>query len=145
MGLLRSELLDRRITLKVDLRPELPLVSGDAVQLQQVLLNLMMNSMEAMSSTPQAERKLSLATQVTREGYVEIVLSDRGCGFSTEELRRIFQPFFTTKQHGLGLGLPICSTIVTSHGGRLTVSNSEEGGATAHISLPAAIQLAAAS
>jgi signal transduction histidine kinase len=145
MGLLRSELLDRRITLKVDLRPALPLVSGDAVQLQQVLLNLMMNSMEAMSSTPQAERKLSVATQVTREAYVEIVLSDRGCGFTTEELRRIFQPFFTTKQHGLGLGLPICSTIITSHGGRLTVSNSEEGGATAHISLPAAIQMAAAS
>jgi signal transduction histidine kinase len=145
LGLLHSELLDRRITLKVDLQPELPLVSGDTVQLQQVLLNLMMNAMEAMSSTGPAARKLSIATQVKREGFVEVVLSDRGCGFTTEELRQLFQPFFTTKQHGVGLGLSICSTIITSHGGRLTIKNGEEGGATALISLPAAIQLAAAS
>jgi C4-dicarboxylate-specific signal transduction histidine kinase len=145
LGLLHSELLDRRIALKVDLHSELPLVSGDTIQLQQVLLNLMMNSMEAMTSTALAERKLCVATQVTREGYVEVILSDRGCGFTTDQLRRIFQPFFTTKQHGLGLGLAICSTIVTSHGGRLTLTNGDEGGATALISLPAAIQLAAAS
>jgi C4-dicarboxylate-specific signal transduction histidine kinase len=145
LGLLHSELLDRRIALKVDLQPELPLVSGDSVQLQQVLLSLMMNAIEAMSSTGPAARKLSIATQVKREGFVEVVLSDRGCGFTTEELRKLFQPFFTTKQHGVGLGLSICSTIITSHGGRLTIKNGEEGGATALISLPAAIQLAAAS
>jgi signal transduction histidine kinase len=145
VALLHSELVNRKIKIDLDLRPELPLVSGDSVQLQQVLLNLMMNAMEAMNATAATVRRLSIATRWSIEGYVEVLVSDRGRGIAPEEQRRLFQPFFTTKERGLGLGLSICSTIVTSHGGRLSLANSKEGGATAIISLPTPLQLAAAS
>ena len=143
LGLLNSDLVSRKIKVDIDLKPELPRISGDAVQLQQVLLNLMMNAVEAMTSTALAARRLSVVTRVTTEGYVEVVVSDRGGGIGPDELGHLFQPFFTTKQHGLGLGLSICSTIVTSHGGRLNLSNTDGGGATAIVSLPAPLQLAA--
>jgi signal transduction histidine kinase len=145
LALMHSELVNRKIKVDIDLKPELPLVSGDSIQLQQVLLNLMMNAMEAMSSTAATVRRLSIATRWSTEGYVEVLVMDRGRGIAPEEQRRLFQPFFTTKERGLGLGLSICSTIVTSHGGRLSLANAKEGGATATVSLPAPVQLAAAS
>jgi signal transduction histidine kinase len=145
LALMHSELVNRKIRVEIDLTPELPLVSGDSIQLQQVLLNLMMNAMEAMTSTAAAKRKLSIATRWMMEGYVEVLVTDRGRGIAPEEQRRLFQPFFTTKERGLGLGLSICSTIITSHGGRLSLANAKEGGATAIVSLPTALQLAAAS
>jgi signal transduction histidine kinase len=145
LGLMHSELVSSKIKVDLDLRPELPLISGDSVQLQQVLLNLMMNAVEAMISTALTVRRLSITTRVTSEGNVEVAVSDRGRGIAPEEQRRLFQPFFTTKERGLGLGLSICSTIVTSHGGRLSLANANGGGATAVISLPAPLQLANAS
>jgi signal transduction histidine kinase len=145
LSLLHAELVHRKIKVDLDLKPGLPPVSGDNVQLQQVLLNLMMNAMEAMDSTAAVLRRLSIATRATPEGYAEVHVSDRGRGIAPEELDRLFQPFFTTKTRGLGLGLPICSTIVTLHRGRISISNADQGGATAVISLPVRVPLAAAS
>jgi len=144
LGLLHSELVNRKIKVDMDLRRDLPLVQGDSVQLQQVLLNLMMNAMEAMASTRASHRTLSIGTRET-EGCVEISIRDRGPGMSPEELQRLFEPFFTTKERGLGLGLSICSTIVKSHRGRLNLSNASTGGAAAIVSLPVAVQMAEAS
>ncbi|HYM18302.1 MAG TPA: ATP-binding protein, partial [Micropepsaceae bacterium] len=110
-----------------------------------VLLNLMMNAVEAMASMPAPKRVLDIGTQTTEDGHVELSITDSGPGLSSDELKRLFQPFFTTKKHGLGLGLSICSTIVTSHHGRLTLSNASGGGAIAIVLLPIVVQVAAAS
>jgi signal transduction histidine kinase len=145
LGLLHSELVNRRIKVQTDLRTDVPPVSGDRVQLQQVFLNLMMNAMDAMASTPPSDRILCIATRTTEECYVEVSIRDGGPGMSAETLKRVFEPFFTTKERGLGLGLSICSTILTSHRGRLNLSNAIGGGITAVVSLPLARQLAVAS
>jgi C4-dicarboxylate-specific signal transduction histidine kinase len=145
LRLLHSELGIRKIKVKTGLKIDLPPISGDSVQLQQVLLNLMMNAMEAMASTPPSMRTLGIGTRTTEEGYVEVSITDNGPGMSPDELNRLFEPFFTTKERGLGLGLSICETIVRSHRGRLNLANASGGGVTAIFSLPAPLRLAAAS
>lgn len=136
MRLLNSELITRGVRTEVELANDLPQISGDSVQLQQVLLNLAMNAMDAMSATEPAQRHITVATRHDGNGTVEAVVADRGRGLSSDERDRLFQPFFTTKQHGLGLGLSICSTIVKSHGGNLRIDNNAGGGAIAVLALP---------
>ena len=145
LGLLRSELVNRNIKVETELKTDLPPIMGDSVQLQQVLLNLMMNAIEAMASTPPSERALGIGTRTTGEGYAEVSITDRGPGMSPDEFKRLFEPFFTTKERGLGLGLSICSTIVRSHRGRLNLSNASGGGVTAIVSVPLPLHLVAAS
>ena len=145
LQLLQSELVSRRIKVRTDLNAHLPPVMGDRVQLQQVLLNLLMNAMDAVASTPVSERTVSISTRPTEKGNVEVSITDRGPGMSPDQLKSVFEPFFTTKQDGLGLGLAICWRIVKSHNGQLTISNAGGGGVTAVVSIPAAIRLAAAS
>lgn len=144
LQLLRSELLKRQVNVNADLQSELPQISGDSVELQQVLINLIMNAVEAMASTAPSERTLSIVTREVK-GEVEVSMRDRGPGMSPSELKRIFEPFFTTKKGGLGLGLSICADIIRSHQGVITVRNASGGGLVATVSLPKSAQLAIAS
>ncbi len=135
LRLMRSDLLNRGVTLSTELAPALPGVSGDRNQLQQVLLNLLMNACDAMDAQP-TERRLRVVTHSNAPGRVEIAVSDRGTGIPAAELERIFEPFVTTKAKGIGLGLVICRSIVGAHGGRLWASNNAHRGATLHCELP---------
>lgn len=143
-ALVHSELINRAIKTKVELADEISPVSGDPIQLQQVTLNLMMNAMDAVALVDPARREIIVSTRVTANGSVEVAVSDNGSGIPLSDQSRLFQPFFTTKAHGLGLGLSICSNILTSHGGKLSLVAKEEGGALASFSLPRAEVLAAA-
>jgi nitrogen-specific signal transduction histidine kinase len=131
-----SDLITRNVALTVELAPALPPVLGDRVQLQQVLLNLVLNACEAMKAKPTWERRLTMATAPDADDGVRVSVVDRGTGIPADELERVFEPFFTTKEHGLGLGLSICRSIVAAHGGRLWAGNNENGGATFHLTLP---------
>ena len=139
LRLLHSELIDRRIKVDVDLGRDLPGTSGDPV------LNLLMNAMDAINAAAPAQRVITVGTRSSGRGAIEAFISDRGQGIAAEERGRIFQPFFTTKRHGLGLGLAICSTIMKTHGGKLDISNNIDGGATASFTLPAIVEMVPAS
>jgi C4-dicarboxylate-specific signal transduction histidine kinase/ABC-type uncharacterized transport system substrate-binding protein len=135
-ALLHNEFIGREIGIRFDLENRLFQTTGDSVQLQQVLLNLVMNGMDAMASTPPDQRHILISTRGMESGSVEVHVRDRGHGIRPRENGRLFEPFYTTKEHGLGLGLAICATIIQAHGGRLTVVNHANGGAIAMFSLP---------
>jgi signal transduction histidine kinase/integral membrane sensor domain MASE1 len=136
LELVRSELVGRRVRVDTDLADHVPPINGDAVQLQQVLLNLILNAMDAMASTPTSRRVITINTRVTERGEIEIAVADQGVGLQAEDEDRAFEPFFTTKSNGLGLGLSICASIAKLHGGRLTLNNRADGGARAGFTLP---------
>jgi PAS domain S-box-containing protein len=121
------------IPIRAELTPSLPKVMADRVQLQQVLMNLMLNGIEAMKDTG---GELTVMSKRTEDGQLLISVSDSGVGFPVEESERIFEAFFTTKPQGTGMGLPISRTIVESHGGRLWARANTGRGATFHFSLP---------
>jgi len=143
IALLNSELISRRVAVRTELASDLPPISGDAIQIQQVLLNLMMNAMDAMGSIPAGNRLMTIRSQAVPKGTIEVNITDCGEGVDEDQGANVFEPFFTTKEHGLGLGLAICSTIIQAHGGTLTLTNSAQGGAVATFSLPVRQALAA--
>ncbi|HTP42110.1 MAG TPA: PAS domain S-box protein [Nitrospiria bacterium] len=134
--LIRSDLVNYGVTVSTGFEPELPTVQGDRVQIQQVLLNLIMNACSAMADDEPADRRLVLRTE-RAEGGVHIAVSDNGRGIPQQNLDRIFEPFFTTRAEGMGLGLTVCRTIVTAHGGTLRALNNPDRGASMHVILPA--------
>jgi two-component system, LuxR family, sensor kinase FixL len=136
--LLRSDLLSHKIVFTVSLDQNLPTIIGDRVQIQQMLLNLIMNACEAMSENDSDNHNLRIRTALNDDNYVQISIEDQGPGIPVDAMESIFKPFFTTKRKGLGLGLAICRTIVTAHGGQLWASNNvTSSGANFQVTLPA--------
>ncbi len=137
MRFLHSDAVLRNATLIQDLDAEAPAIMGDLVHLQQVLVNLVLNGLDAMKSVPAEQRRLIVRTE-RRDAAVCIVVRDFGTGLPASSPERLFEPFFTTKPDGLGMGLPIARSIVEAHGGRLWAADSGDQGATFFITLPAA-------
>jgi signal transduction histidine kinase len=130
---------ERNIILKYIPSREAPYVVGDRIQLQQVILNLVMNGMDAMANTIGRKRKITSSTSVVDGGAsVEINIADTGSGVPVTTVKRIFEPFFTTKEQGMGMGLSIARTIIEAHGGKIWAENKSEGGALFHVTLPRA-------
>jgi signal transduction histidine kinase len=138
LDLARSDLISRGVSVSAELQAGLPPVIGDRVQIQQVLLNLILNGCDAMAGVDREERRLTVVTGTTNNGGVGFAVVDRGTGIAGAEMEKIFQPFVTTKENGLGLGLAICQTIIGAHGGRLWATNNADAGATLHVALPSA-------
>ncbi len=133
--LVNSEAHRRDVRLDVQLAPAVPAVVADRVSMQQVVLNLLVNGMDAMDHLEAGRRTLRVATRVLAEA-VEVAISDGGRGVASDELPRLFDAFFTTKPDGLGLGLSIARSIVESHDGRIDAQNHDDGGATFRVALP---------
>jgi signal transduction histidine kinase len=136
LALLRSELNRRRVSLRTDLGSELPEISADRVQPQQVMLNLIMNAGEAMGETPDGSRMLRIKTETPRTNEVVIAVEDSGPGIEPTNINRIFDAFFTTKPQGMGMGLSICRSIIESHGGQLWASARQPSGSIFYVKLP---------
>jgi signal transduction histidine kinase len=135
LHLVHGEIVNRKCSIETALAEALPPISGDPIQLQQVLLNLLINAMDAVGCKPSPERTIHVSTQAKANAkWAEVRIVDFGHGIAAGDHRRLFEPFFTTKENGLGLGLSICSTIVKAHRGKLTIENNEHGGATAVLS-----------
>jgi len=138
-ALARSEMHRNGITLETRLSDDVhhvPLVFADRIQLQQVILNLIMNAVEAMSEVSNGPRQLLIRTGTDAAGTIVVAVRDSGPGIAPENLDRLFTPFYTTKPQGMGMGLAICRSIIEAHGGRLWVTGNEDRGAAFHFSLP---------
>jgi signal transduction histidine kinase len=132
--LLPSEATRHAISIKRELQAGLPKVMGDAVQLQQVLLNLTLNGIDAMKETDRV-KQLTIKSEAGN-GELVVSVADTGTGITPQDADRIFDAFYTTKSHGLGMGLAISRSIVESHGGRLWVTSNAGSGANFHLTLP---------
>jgi len=134
--LVRSDAVLRNVSLRLEFADDLPSVRGDRVQLQQVVLNLVLNGLEAMRESRAGERLLVIRTARDGAAAVRVAVQDSGPGIDERDLDRMFEPLYTTKTEGLGMGLAIVRTIVDAHGGGLQAANNPQGGATVHFTLP---------
>ena len=140
VGFLHGDIVGRNVTVTQELPPELPLVLGDRTQLQQVLLNLLLNAFDAVSANRVPDRRVTVLTAMASSEMVRVAVRDGGVGIPADKLEEIFQPFFTTKTEGLGMGLSVSRSIIESHGGRLSAENNPGPGATFSFTLPVAEQ-----
>jgi PAS domain S-box-containing protein len=136
LKLLHSDLVNHGVVVDEELTQGLPDVCGDRIQLQQVLINLIINGCDAMADTSSSERRLSVRTESANGNGVRIAVGDHGCGIAHDRLESVFEPFVTTKSQGMGLGLAVCRTIITAHGGRLWAENNPDAGACFFFMLP---------
>ena len=134
--LVQHEVLSHRVSLRLDLAPTLPAVLGDRVQLQQVIINLLVNGMDAMATVTDRSRELVVRSQLDDSGQVLVAVEDSGVGIDPENAKQLFNAFFTTKSSGMGMGLSICRSIIEAHGGRLWASANEPRGAVFQFILP---------
>ena len=136
IALTRGEVVKNNVSVQTQLADGLPLIQGDRVQLQQVVLNLIINAVEAMSGVGEGSRELLIATGKHAPGGVLVAVGDTGPGLSPESFERLFDAFYTTKPAGMGMGLSICRSIVEAHGGRIWASRTDGPGATIQFTLP---------
>ena len=143
LALAEHELKTHGIVLRTELAPTLPGVAGDRVQLQQVLLNLIVNGIEAMSGVHDRARELTIVSARSDAKAVVVEVRDSGPGLEEERTERVFEPFYTTKPQGIGIGLSISRSIVEAHGGRLWAAPNQPCGAVFRFTLPVADEAAA--
>jgi C4-dicarboxylate-specific signal transduction histidine kinase len=137
LKLIRNDMIHRRVVVNSHLSNNLPLVTGDKVLIQQVLLNLIMNACDAMNDSDIIEhRQIHIHTRWNGTA-VQVAISDQGTGIKNDDMEHVFEAFFTTKPHGMGLGLSICRTIIEAHNGQLWAENNSENGASFYFTLPA--------
>ena len=134
--LVQQDVRRHRVSLRLDLAPALPAVLGDRVQLQQVILNLMVNGMDAMAPVTDRPHELVVRSQLDDSGQVLVAVQDSGIGIDPENVNKLFNAFFTTKPSGMGMGLSICRSIIEDHGGTLWASRNAGPGATFQFTLP---------
>ena len=135
--LTRSEMLRHGVSLQTELAAGLPPIEGDRVQLQQVILNLILNAVEAMSGIDEGAREIQISTGREASNGVLVSVRDSGPGLAPASPEHLFEPFYTTKPSGLGMGLPICRSIIEAHGGRLWATANVPRGAVFQLTLPA--------
>lgn len=135
-ALMQSEIARNRVVFETELAENLPDATADRVQLQQVLVNLVQNGIEAMSDVEDRPKRLVIRSGLVAPGEVLIAVRDTGSGIPANEQKRIFDAFYTTKRHGMGMGLSISHSIIEAHGGRLWASSNEDHGATLQFTLP---------
>jgi signal transduction histidine kinase len=134
--LVQRELISHQVSLRMELAPALPMILVDRVQLQQVIINLAINSIEAMQSVTDRPRELVVRSRHDEAQQVLVSVTDCGVGISAENADRLFEAFFTTKSRGMGMGLSICRSIMEAHGGRLWATRNLPHGATFQFTLP---------
>ncbi len=145
VSLLQREVIKHRVVLRVELDPARPAVLGDTVQLQQVIINLILNAIQAMDAVYDRPRQLLVRSSLEGSGQAQVLVQDSGIGLNPETERRLFNAFFSTKAEGMGIGLSICRTIIEAHGGRVWATGNAGPGATFQFSVPAIGQTAALS
>ena len=136
LDVLRSDAVSRGVLLESDIPEDLPLVRGDRVHLQQVLINLIVNAMDALASNGNGDRRVRVSARLREDGRIESTVRDNGAGLPNDSRADIFEPFVTTKAKGLGVGLAICRSIVEAHGGTLWAENNPDGGASFRFVVP---------
>jgi two-component system sensor kinase FixL len=136
--LIRHDIESKSIALSTTFGSGLSHVMGDRIQLQQVIINLLVNSVQAIAQSGQPTRRIDIRTSIDEDGSVVFSVLDNGPGVAAADLEHIFESFFSTKEAGIGIGLAICQSIITAHGGSISGSNRPNGGAHFRFTLPSA-------